>query len=145
MKKSNENIIMIVPIFCVFAITQMLFFWLAPDVECFLVVYAFVTVLSIIHLVMTYMLSVTKGIRNSAGTILVGSVIWIIYMVLSAVLIGFDVSVKTAAFSLIIVFFVYLIGTLTMYASMGMVADPIGWIDETHGTDNLESNNYIDK
>lgn len=63
----------------------------------------------------------------------------------SAVLIGFDVSVKTAAFSLIIVFFVYLIGTLIMYASMGMVADPIGWIDETHGTDNLESNNYIDK
>ena len=52
---------------------------------------------------------------------------------------------KTAAFSLIIVFFVYLIGTLIMYASMGMVADPIGWIDETHGTDNLESNNYIDK
>lgn len=67
MKKSNENIIMIVPIFCVFAITQMLFFWLAPDVECFLVVYAFVTVLSIIHLVMTYMLSVTKGIRKLSG------------------------------------------------------------------------------
>ena len=91
------------------------------------------------------MLSVTKGIRNSAGTILVGSVIWVIYMVLSAVLIGFDVSVKTAAFSLIIVFFVYLIGTITMYASMGMVADPIGWTDETQETDNLELNNYIDK
>lgn len=146
MIKNNEKLLGIVPAFCIFVITQICFFWLVPDVECFLAVYAFVTLISLIHMLMTYLLSVTKGIRNSAGMIIMGSAIWVIDIVMSVILLYFDVSVKTAAFSQTIVFLVYLVVTITMYLSMGMDTIHIDLINATNESVELEKGkNSLDK
>ena len=139
MIKNNEKLLGIVPAFCIFVITQICFFWLVPDVECFLAVYAFATLISLIHMLMTYLLSVTKGIRNSAGMIIMGSA-------MSVILLYFDVSVKTAAFSQTIVFLVYLVVTITMYLSMGMDTIHIDLINATNESVELEKGkNSLDK
>lgn len=146
MIKNNEKLLGIVPAFCIFVITQICFFWLVPDVECFLAVYAFVTLISLIHMLMTYLLSVTKGIRNSAGMIIMGSAIWVIDIVMSVILLYFDVSVKTAAFSQTIVFLVYLVVTITMYLSMEMDTIHIDLINATNESVELEKGkNSLDK
>ncbi len=146
MIKNNEKLLGIVPAFCIFVITQICFFWLVPDVECFLAVYAFATLISLIHMLMTYLLSVTKGIRNSAGMIIMGSAIWVIDIVMSVILLYFDVSVKTAAFSQTIVFLVYLVVTITMYLSMGMDTIHIDLINATNESVELEKGkNSLDK
>lgn len=146
MIKNNEKLLVIVPAFCIFVIMQICFFWLVPDVECFLAVYAFVTLISLIHMLMTYLLSVTKGIRNSAGMIIMGSAIWVIDIVMSVILLYFDVSVKTAAFSQTIVFLVYLVVTITMYLSMGMDTIHIDLINATNESVELEKGkNSLDK
>lgn len=146
MIKNNEKLLGIVPAFCIFVITQICFFWLVPDVECFLAVYAFVTLISLFHMLMTYLLSVTKGIRNSAGMIIMGSAIWVIDIVMSVILLYFDVSVKTAAFSQTIVFLVYLVVTITMYLSMGMDTIHIDLINATNESVELEKGkNSLDK
>lgn len=146
MIKNNEKLLGIVPAFCIFVTTQICFFWLVPDVECFLAVYAFVTLISLIHMLMTYLLSVTKGIRNSAGMIIMCSAIWVIDIVMSVILLYFDVSVKTAAFSQTIVFLVYLVVTITMYLSMGMDTIHIDLINATNESVELEKEkNSLDK
>ena len=75
-----------------------------------------------------------------------GSSIWVIDIVMSVILLYFDVSVKTAAFSQTIVFLVYLVVTITMYLSMGMDTVHIDLINATNESVELEKEkNSLDK
>jgi len=104
----NRRFLYLIPLAGVLAIPQILFFWLAPPADCRYVVYAFCTVLTIAHAVMTFYSVNAFGIRRSAATVTVGAVEVLGALIAGAILLASLSSVRTAAFCLSIFSVIYI-------------------------------------
>lgn len=115
----NKKSLMLIPVFGLFAIPQLLYFWLAPETESSIAVYCFGTVLSIVHLLLAYYLAITKEIRVVMGTIVIGTVVWIAGLITGGILLGADATNRTAVFAMMIVCVSYIICVISLLCTMG--------------------------
>ena len=146
----NKKIIMLIPVFGLFIIPQLLYFWLAPDVACNIVIYCFGTVLTISHLILSYTLAIKREIRVIAGVVTVGTIVWIIDLIAGAILLGVNASVRTSVFSLLIILVAYTICVVTLLCT----TEDESISDKDRGSENqnnhisnrpLRENEYIDR
>lgn len=98
-----------IPLSLIEVILQLAFFWLAPDVPCYWTVYAFGSVLTLVHIGVSFGVCSTYGIRKSATSIVAGSICQIILVVTCCVLLASSSSVRNAVFSLMISSMLYVV------------------------------------
>lgn len=105
----NRRLLYLIPLVGILAIPQILFFWLAPKVDCYFAVYIFGTLLTMIHAALSFYMLNTYGVRRAAATVTVGAVIATALLIVGAILLGGAATVRTACFSLAVVTVIYVI------------------------------------
>lgn len=105
----NKKYLYLIPLTLVEVTLQLAFFWLAGTVPCYWVVYVFGTIMTSVHIGLTFIVETTYGTRRSAATIIAGSVCQIILVVTCVGLLVNGSSVRNAVFSLLIVSMVYVV------------------------------------
>lgn len=103
----SNKYLYIIPLALVEALLQLVFFWLAPDVDCFWVVYTFGTVMSLIHIGLVFVIGATYGARRCMATIVSGSICQAILFTACAVLLTSGANIRDAIFALLIVSIIY--------------------------------------
>lgn len=103
----NNKYLYLIPLVLLEAILQLAFFWLAPAVPCYWIVYAFGSALTLIHIGVTFVLGIKYGVRRSAATVVAGSVCQVILITVCAVLLAGGSEIRNAIFALLIVSMLY--------------------------------------
>ncbi len=122
----NKKLYYIIPLFLLEAMIQLGFFWLSPSTESRWVVYAFLTVTSITHLVITYVLLSGYGIRRAIPTVIAGSVAEMMIVVSSALLLAFKASLRSSLFLMFILTILYAALVATFALSIDRVVGESG-------------------
>ena len=111
-RRTNENALLNIGIVIVlFAIPQILFFWLAPEAVCRNTVYGFMTGYTFLHLLACVFLRLRKGMRIAAAPIYLSTLFLAAEYAACGILLAVNASASTAAFALVIL---GLIHVLTM-------------------------------
>jgi len=105
----NTKYLYLIPLTLLEVILQLAFFWLAPEVPCYWVVYVFGTVMTLIHMGVTFVLGTKYGVRRGAATIVAGSVCQVILVATCGVLLASGANIRNAVFALLIVSMLYAI------------------------------------
>lgn len=105
----SNKYLYLIPLALIEVILQLTFFWLAPDVSCYWVVYAFGSFLTLLHIGIAFRVGSTYGTRKSAAIIVAGSICQIILFVTCCVLLASSASVRNAVFSLMISSMLYIV------------------------------------
>lgn len=105
----SNKYLYLIPLLLIEVILQLVFFWLAPDVPCYWAVYAFGSVLTILHIGVTFWVGTSFGIRRSTASIVGGSICQIVLITICGVLLAGGFSVRNAVFSLLIVSMLYIV------------------------------------
>lgn len=105
----SNKYLYVIPLSLIEVILQLAFFWLAPDVACYWAVYAFGSVLTVVHIGVSFGVCSTYGTRKSAAIIVAGSICQIILLVTCCVLLASSASVRNAVFSLMISSMLYIV------------------------------------
>ncbi len=98
-----------IPLSLIEVILQLAFFWLAPNVPCYWVVYAFGSFMTLLHIGISFGVGSTYGTRKSAATIVAGSICQIILLVACCVLLASSSGIRNAVFSLVILSMLYIV------------------------------------
>lgn len=102
-----KKYLFIIPLFLLEVMVQLGFFWLAPAYECRWVVYAFLTVMTVAHLVVTYVLMVQHGPRKAAATIVAGSFIQALNIGATIFLLAVNSTIRSASFLMLMLMVLY--------------------------------------
>lgn len=105
----NNKYLYLIPLTLLEVMLQLAFFWLAPDVPCYWVVYVFGSVLTLIHIVAVFVLGIKYGIRRSAATVVAGSISQVILVTTCGVLLASGSGIRNAIFALLIVSMLYVV------------------------------------
>lgn len=105
----KKQLLSIIPLLLFEVMIQLGFFWLAPDKTCKWVVYAFLTALSLSHLMITYGLWSKYGIRRAAATIVAGSAVQVLIILGSVFLLSQDASIRSSVFLMLMLCLLYVI------------------------------------
>lgn len=97
----------IIPLFLFEVMVQLGFFWLAPKCECRWVVYSFLTVMTVAHLVVTFVLTSNNGVRKSAATVVAGSFIQVVIIGAVVLLLAVGASVRSSLFLMLMLMALY--------------------------------------
>lgn len=113
----------IIPLFLLEVMIQLGFFWLAPMCECRWVVYFFLTIMTIAHLVITFVFMIKYGVRKYAATIVAGSFIQAIIMGAVILLLTVEASVRSALFLMLMLLALYAAVVAIFWISMGELGE----------------------
>ena len=105
----NNKYLYLIPLALLEAILQLAFFWLAPAVPCYWIVYAFGSALTLIHIAIVFVLGSKYGVRRSVATVVAGSVCQVILGTTCGVLLASGSSIRNAVFALLIVSMLYMV------------------------------------
>lgn len=110
----NKKYFYIIPLLLLEVMIQLGFFWLAPDNACKWVVYAFLSGMTLAHLIIVFALQILYGIRRSAATIVAGSFAQALVIGASVWLLSVDSSVRSSIFlmSMLAVLYIALVAIL---------------------------------
>jgi len=132
----TKKYLYIIPLFLLEVMIQLGFFWLAPTCECRWVVYSFLTVMTIAHLMITFVLITRYGVRKCASTIVAGSFIQTIIIVATVFLLIANVTVRSSLFLMLMLMALYVAVVTIMWIA-------IEGIGEGHNqVQNIEQNDY---
>ncbi len=109
MRTINKRLLYIIPLILIEMMIQMAFFWLVPDCRCKWVVYAILTIATVVHLVISYVLVLCFEIRRTAATIVAGSVVQFMIIAASIYLWAVNASARNALFMLLIILTFYIV------------------------------------
>lgn len=145
----SSKYLYLIPLSLIEVILQLAFFWLAPDVPCYWIVYAFGSVLTLVHIIVAFVVGSTYGVRISAATIVAGSICQILLIVTCCILLVSGSSIRNAVFSLMIASILYIVIVTLLILSIEnaemldqcIVSPFYGRTDSDHGgIDNREVN-----
>lgn len=102
-----KKYLFIIPLFLLEVMVQLGFFWLAPEYACRWVVYSFLTVMTVAHLVITYVLLVQHGPRKAAATIVAGSFIQALNIGATIFLLAVNSTIRSASFPMLMLMVLY--------------------------------------
>lgn len=128
----------IIPLFLFEVMIQLGFFWLAPMCECRWVVYSFLTVMTVAHLVVTFVLTTNNGIRKSAATVVAGSFIQAVIIGAVVLLLAVGASVRSALFLMLMLMALYTAVVSILWISIE------GFGNNTNQGSQLEQNDFGD-
>ena len=96
---NNRNYASITTLISIALLPQLFFWWLAPQsAGCYWAVFAFGTFLTLAIPVTCFITYFSSSIRESAGLFIIGGVLELIVLAASAILLIFDVSLRTTLF-----------------------------------------------
>ena len=96
-----------IPLFLLEVIIQLAFFWLAPMCECRWIVYSFLTGMTLVHLVITFVLMVRYGVRKNAATIVGGSFVETLIIGAAVYLLMIRSNSRSALFMMLVLMALY--------------------------------------
>lgn len=105
----NKKLLYLFPLLGIIVILQLVFFWMAPKAECSIAVYVITTLMTTMHMGISYGLWYVKGMRRSLAVILVGTVISAVLIIVSGGMLFNMATVRTALFGLSIISLIYFI------------------------------------
>lgn len=114
----SNKYLYLIPLVLIEVILQLAFFWLAPDVPCYWVVYAFGSALTLVHIGVSFGIGSTYGTRRSGATIVVGSICQIILLAICCVLLASGSNIRNAIFSLMIASMLYIVMVTLLFFSI---------------------------
>ena len=94
-----KRIFTAIPMFFFGIMIQLLLLWLSPDAKCCWVVYIMVSLITIVHLTISYLLLLFKGIRRTVGIIITGSIINFVALCAGFILMLLDVRTMNSLFA----------------------------------------------
>jgi len=103
----SRNKLYIIPLFLIEMIIQLGFFWLAPECDCTWVVYAFLTIATTLHLVLSFLITTRFGIRRAAASVVAGTFIQLLIITSSIYLLAMNASARNATFLILILVSLY--------------------------------------
>lgn len=114
----KKRYLYIIPLFLVELMLQMLFFWLAPETAAKWIVYSIVTVMTIAHLILTFVLIFKYGIRRAAAPVTAGTFVQFLIVGSAVFLLIVAADVRNALFLLFILSILYITVILLLGLSM---------------------------
>lgn len=102
-----KKYLFIIPLFLLEVMVQLGFFWLAPEYACRWVVYSFLTVMTIAHLVVSYVLMVQHGPRKAAATIVAGSFVQTLNIGATVLLLAVNSTIRSVSFLMLMLMVLY--------------------------------------
>ena len=103
----TKKYLYIIPLFFLETVIQLGFFWLAPECECRWMAYAFLTVMTIVHLIITFVVFSEYGIRKGAATVVAGSLIQVLVISATAWLLAVRATERSALFLMLMLMALY--------------------------------------
>ncbi|MCD8005937.1 MAG: hypothetical protein LUF29_03035 [Oscillospiraceae bacterium] len=148
---ANKNYTLIPVVVAIIAIPQLLFWWLAPaSANAYLAIYIAGTVLTVGIAASFLGAYFSSSLRKTAGLAVVSLALEIVVVVVSALLLGLDASVRSAVFAYVITALVCVIILLPMicsslkeYKQEASYATGSGNTDSYSTIGNGDSSNYV--
>ena len=103
----TKKYLYIIPLFFLEAVIQLGFFWLAPECECRWMAYAFLTVMTLVHLTITFVVFSEYGVRKGAATVVAGSVIQVLVIGATVWLLAVRATERSALFLMLMLMALY--------------------------------------
>ena len=94
----NRKYLYIIPLMLVEVVIQLGFFWLAPDNECRWLVYLFLTVMTVVHLAIAFVMINVYGARRSAAAIVAGSFVQLVIIGVSILLLLVNAPIRSTIY-----------------------------------------------
>lgn len=116
--RANRFAFYLIPLLGIAAIPQILFFWLAPEVQCYITVYVFGTIITLAQLIITFAAWMRFGVRRTAAITVVGCCISLAMWIAGGILLGFSASIRTALYCLSIIAVVYVAAVTPLILSV---------------------------
>lgn len=102
----------------VFAIPQLLFFWLAPHAACRMTVYGFMTGYTLLHLLFCAFIWARKGMRVAAAPVHLSTVFVTVELAVCVILLAAGASPSAAALSLVIPGLIHFLAEAVLYKTL---------------------------
>lgn len=102
----------------VFAVPQLLFFCLAPDVPCKMTVYGFMTGYTLFHLLWSLFLWERKGTRIAVAPVHLSTAFVVTELAGCAILLAVKATISAAVYSLIILGLIHFLAEAILYSTL---------------------------
>lgn len=116
--RTNRFALYLIPLLGIAAIPQILFFWLAPEVQCYITVYVFGTVITAAQLIVSFVMWMKFGTRKSAAVTAVGSGITLAMLLAGGILLATGATVRTAIYCLAVISVIYVAAVTPLILSV---------------------------